>query len=283
MKRDQTSEEKRNRDLPKTEPQKEGSKAKPPDIDEEVEAAFANLEEPEPEKSKKRWLLYLLLLLLLFTSLGFIFNKQIKNFLVGQQSNAIAITDITPTMIEEAYAQEHSYDWDSVRMANYQDILKAQFDNTPKYAIGMVAVPSLKIKLPIFVGIRYDTMLAGAVTLREDQKMGERNYPLISHNMETPGTLFTDLSQIQTGDLIYLTDMTYIYQYHTISLESVEPTRVDLIADVPNETLVTLFTCDQHGYRRWVARGQFDKKVRYQEADKQMADAFGMPENLYLK
>ena len=111
--------------------------------------------------------------------------------------------------------------------------------------------------------------------------MGVGNYALASHYMYDPTLLFAPLVRVELGSSIYLTDLEYIYEYKVTMKEYVEPTRVDVIEDVPDKRQVTLVTCDTSGEHRLILQGELVKKVNGKKAPKDMHDAFELAQNNY--
>lgn len=114
--------------------------------------------------------------------------------------------------------------------------------------IGKMAMPSIGVSLPIYKGEfspdGSDNMLLGAVTNKENQEMGFRNYVLSSHIVNNKQSLFTSLTDVHTGDVVYLTDGETLFTY-TISKEFVvKPTDTYILDDIDNQATLTLYTCN---------------------------------------
>ena len=57
-------------------------------------------------------------------------------------------------------------------------VLKANFDKGKFLTLGQIAIPSVKLNLPIYKGLANEVLLSGAGTMKPTQKMGERK-PLL--------------------------------------------------------------------------------------------------------
>lgn len=143
-------------------------------------------------------------------------------------------------------------------------------EDTRGITVGKLAIPSMGIKLPIIKGIGqtngYDNMLKAAVTNKQGQTMGKRNYVLSSHDIAQENVLFSPLSQTKVGAAIYLTDTMQVYTYRVIRRKTVKANQVAILDDVRQKRLVTLYTCDPDGeivngqtYERTVVVGELVK------------------------
>lgn len=228
------------------------------------------------EKNRmKNWIINTGLIIFLLVGIILIFNNQIKYFIIEHNSEKYAVTNQTVESIAKNQNMEATYDFDSVTPINSTDVIKAEFSDKRLPTIGGVAVPNVSINLPIFKGVTNDGLKWGAVTLSADQVMGQRNYALASHRSRDLDLLFTPLERVEMGDLIYLTDLTNIYTYQTVSKERVLPTRVDVLDEVEGENIVTLITCGEIGGKtRIIVQGELIGTTPVEEATPEMLDAF---------
>ncbi|WP_127849038.1 class A sortase [Lacticaseibacillus hulanensis] len=198
------------------------------------------------KKNGKVWLWRVLLILLLIVSLGLIFNEQIKLFVVDHMSQNSLNTAQQLTADDVANNKKNvkkaNYTFKSVESLDLSVVSKAALNRNLK-PIGLMAVPSVNVHLPILAGIANTNLVVGAGTMKPDQVMGKRNYALAGHHIPHTKVLFTPLENAKLGEKIYLTDMKQIYTY-TISLDKVvDKSQVQYINDVPGKTMVTLITC----------------------------------------
>lgn len=220
------------------------------------------------------------IVLLLLVGLALVFNNQIKNFFIDRMSSQVEISTLTKKDVEKNLQADAGFDFDAVEAVSTEAVMKAQLASAPKNAIGGIAVPSVKLNLAIFKGVSGYTLLYGAATLREDQKMGVGNYALASHNMIDESLLFAPLHHVKNGATIYLTDLTNIYSYKIDSIDMVAPTHTELIQDVPGKTIVTLVTCDAEGKNRLIVQGSLTATTAYKDATDDMLNAFGISRNI---
>ncbi|WP_311779371.1 class A sortase, partial [Enterococcus faecalis] len=121
-------------------------------------------------------------------------------------------------------------------------------DNFEK--LGIIEIPSINLKLAIFKGKPYvndknkeDLMLYGAVTNKKNQKMGKGNYVLASHIISNSNLLFTNINQLEKGDVITLKDSEYTYQYTVYNNFIVSKNEAWVLNDIKDYSILTLYTC----------------------------------------
>lgn len=125
-----------------------------------------------------------LFIVLLLVGLVLVFNKPIRNYLIGMNTNKYQITKVSKKTIEKNKKAKTTYDFDSVQSISAESILKAQMDAQQLPVIGGIAIPDVGLNLPIFKGVGNTELSYGAGTMKENQVMGgENNYALASHHV----------------------------------------------------------------------------------------------------
>ncbi|MGX7420488.1 class A sortase [Carnobacterium gallinarum] len=238
-----------------------------------------NKKEDKKKSNAKSKIINIVAILLLIIGLFLIFLNPIKNWLVETMSASNNVSNVTAAEIKKNNTRDGDFDFDKVVDLDASNIIRARLYQADMAVVGGIAVPDVKINLPITRGISNYNLAVGAGTMKPDQVMGEGNYALAGHNMIDKGLLFSPLDKLNMGDEIYLTDLEYIYVYKTSFIETVNPDRVDLIDDVEGKKLVTLVTCNPDGSKRLVIQGEFEKKVPMKKATKAMKAAFDLEKN----
>lgn len=238
------------------------------------------------EKKKKRRGTTLLALFLAIVGIVLLFADSIRNYVLMEQvkNQTQSILTISAEELESNKNQEVTYNFDEIESVSIQSVLEATTNRTKVPTIGMVSVPSVGINLTILKGVSNLNMLIGAGTLTAEQKMGEGNYSLASHYLDSSfgeNLLFTPLPKVKLGEKIYLTDLENIYEYEVFYNELVEPTRVDLIEEVPNKKIVTLITCGEQGAMRYVIQGELKNVTPMDQADATLKGVFGLESRTY--
>lgn len=209
-----------------------------------------------------------------------VFNEPIQTYLIARASDNV-MNDVPATKenFEKNQQAEASFDFDAVEELTLSDIFAMQ--NMASYVpvIAQIAVPSVDLHLPIAKGVEEIALATGAGTMKPDQQLGEGNYALASHNLEGTDVLFSPLHQAQLGDVIYLTDLQYVYTYEITISEVIPPTAVYVLDDIPNKRLLTLITCAFNGEERLHIQGTFVDKTPIDAATEEMTNAFELQQN----
>ncbi|CRH91931.1 Sortase (surface protein transpeptidase) [Chlamydia trachomatis] len=210
--------------------------------------------------------------LLLLISLALIFNSSIRNMIIANNTNRYQISKVTKKEIKKNQTAKTTFDFDQVESISTEKVLQAQWDAQQLPVIGGIAIPDLKINLPIFKGLSNTALMYGAGTMKEDQKMGEGNYSLASHHIfgiaGASDTLFSPLEKAKNGMKIYVTDKETIYVYTITTVETVAPDRVDVINDILGQKTITLVTCeDLDATMRTIVQGELTETISYKDAD----------------
>lgn len=132
-------------------------------------------------------------------------------------------------------------------------MVRNRFHELP--TIGRISIPDVELELPILYGLDNENLAVGAGTMNPDQQMGIGNYALAGHYTQSPTALFGPLHLISVGTPIYVTDMMNTFQYEVTSLETVPPTRVDVLEPTAGPT-ITLVTCTFDATERLIVKGR---------------------------
>lgn len=189
----------------------------------------------------------------------------VKN--MSQQAQAKAYTPVNDIVKvnNEVKEVEPVYNFEEVQSLSIWDVLVAQASVKDIPVIGSIHIPNVELTLPIMTGVGKSALAVGAGTMKKDQAMGEGNYSLASHYFEGKDILFGPLYDLKTGDSIYLTDKSYMYEYTTTEVKVIEATDVYIIEDIPEETILTLITCAENGTKRLAVRAEFISRTAIEQ------------------
>lgn len=201
----------------------------------------------------------ILIAVLFAISLFLLASPLISSYLTGQNQRA-ALTSLNRRQIKANEHKKGQFDFDKVHDLNAISSVKARLHNTAN-AIGALAIPAVKLYLPILKGLSDTALSTGAGTMRADQKMGQGNYPLAGHYMTRYGNLFSPIARLKPNDRVYLTNLAHVYVYRVHTVTKVPPTAVYLVANTPQK-IVTLITCADGGKNRTAVRAKLIKKVK---------------------
>lgn len=84
---------------------------------------------------------------------------------------------------------------------------------------------------------------------------------------------------MEKGAVVYLTDLNTIYEYEITEQRTIEATEIEVLTDNPNETVLTLITCDDDGVTRLLTIARFVKEIPVEEATSEVLKAFDLNVN----
>lgn len=126
---------------------------------------------------------------------------------------------------------------------NYNSILNIH-DN-----IGYVEIPAIHVFLPIYHGSSEPVLQKGVGHMPNTAFPigGKGNHSVLTGHTELPtAKLFTDLDQVNVGDVFYLTVLGKKLAYEVDRIIVVKPDETDELRPVAGKDYVTLVTCTPH-------------------------------------
>ena len=237
------------------------------------------------KESKVNPALFLASLLIFAAGVGIFVYPAVSNRLAERrQAEAIEryeadVTVLEPEEIEEQKARAREYNQNLaedelhdpflqgdqyVISSGYNDVLNYNEDGIMAY----VEIPCIDVNLPIYHGTSEEVLQKGAGHLAASSLPigGEGTPSVISAHRGLPSAkLFTDLDEMEIGDVfcIHVLDETLAYQVDQI--ETVEPDELNSLQVVKGRDLVTLLTCTPYAVNthRLLVRGT---RIPYEEA-----------------
>lgn len=113
-------------------------------------------------------------------------------------------------------------------------------------AIGYIEIPSIDVKLPLYVGATTDNMASGAAILSNTSMPigGENtNCVIAGHRGYYGGKFFKDIEEISVGDSVFVTNPWETLEYIVEGFDIIEPSDADAVKIRDGKELVTLLTC----------------------------------------
>ncbi|EEI19792.1 sortase family protein [Lentilactobacillus buchneri ATCC 11577] len=222
--------------------------------------------------------------LLVIVALVLIFNRPIKNKVIGSYQPKVTRQEVAATnrrtqKKSKRHQQNVSYNFKKVKSLDFETALRSRLNSQQIEQAGQILIPKSGIHLPIGLGVSNSTLALAAGTMRANQKMGRGNYPLAGHHMVNRKILFGPLYfKTRVGQTIYLTDMNRVYQYQVYQRAFIAATRVDVIKQT-KKPIVTLVTCDATGKGRLLIRGRLVKTFKLRDATQKIKRALLRPAN----
>ncbi|MDN3955142.1 class A sortase [Sporolactobacillus laevolacticus] len=185
-----------------------------------------------------------LIVILILAGAALIVSPFLKEGLIGFLSAKYNTEKLTATQLAKNNQRDASYDFSKIQPPSFFETVKASAYVNSKAMIGQIQIKRLRIKLPILKGTTSANLLAGATTMRPDQRMGEGNYPLAGHHMRRENLLFGPLMRTKIGDQIMITNLKKDYVYKVVSKKIISESEGAVI-DQTKDKRITLVTCDK--------------------------------------
>ena len=169
---------------------------------------------------------------------------------------------ITPgTAAEESYSRESLL----AASVEYDSLLNITGEGT----MGYVVIPKIKVNLPIYHGTGNDSLDRGVGHLLGSSLPvgGENTHAILTgHSGMATQKMFTDLEQLDIGDVFYLQILNETLAYQVIEINTVLPHDTSLLGITHGEDYCTLVTCTPYGVNthRLLVRGS---RIPYEEAE----------------
>lgn len=149
---------------------------------------------------------------------------------------------ITPGAAEEVYTQESI-------IAASEDYVN-QLNVGGSGIMGYIEIPKIHVDLPIYHGTGSDSLDRGTGHLLGSSLPvgGESTHTIITgHSGMASQKMFTDLEQLQEGDVFYLRVLDETLAYEVRAVHTVLPHDTTYLGIVPGQDLCTLVTCTPTG------------------------------------
>ena len=130
----------------------------------------------------------------------------------------------------------------AVDTTEYDTLLQA----TQEGVMGYVEIPSIDVMLPIYHGVGADILAKGVGHLPETSLPvgGKSTHAVLAgHSGMSNARLFTDLPELEVGDVFYIHIYDRTLTYTVNQIKTVLPTNTADLTIVPKQDYVTLITC----------------------------------------
>lgn len=160
-------------------------------------------------------------------------------------------------------------------LRNYNDILNINGNGV----FGYIAIDKIGVELPIYHGTS-DAVLNVAVGHLQGTSLpvgGESTHCVLSAHRGLPSAkLFTDLDELELGDVFIMTVLDQVLTYQVDQIKIVTPNEVDDLYVTEGEDYCTLLTCTPYGINthRLLVRGKRIETVEEKAAIYVPADGF---------
>jgi sortase A len=183
--------------------------------------------------------------------------------LLEAKEKAIAYNDsITPgASVEDAYSQEALIN----ATRDYEGLLNIANDGI----MGYLKIPKIGVQLPIYHGTDNDSLERGIGHLLGSSLPvgGDSTHTILTaHSGMASQKMFSDLPQLEVGDVFYLRILGETLAYQVDQINTVLPHDTTFLGIEQGEDLATLVTCTPFGVNthRLLVRGE---RIPYEEAE----------------
>lgn len=224
----------------------------------------------------------LALLLTLYPVISNLYNQEHQSLIKTEYEEVVAQTDtaefdrirklavaynkaITPGTAGETYSQE-------AILAASEDY-DAQLNLSGSGIMGYVKIPKIQVELPIYHGTGSDSLERGTGHLLGSSLPigGESVHTIITgHSGMASQKMFTDLEQLEIGDVFYLHVLDAVLAYQVYFKEPVVPHDSSRLGIIQGKDLCTLITCYPTGVNthRLLVQGE---RIPYEQAQEVQA------------
>lgn len=235
---------------------------------------------------KRRYLTVFISAVLFLLALGLTLYPVISNYVNQKHASTIQtayqeiLNQTDDSEIQKAKERAHAYNQtlvpgtagegftqEAIRSAseNYVN----QLNLSGSGIMGYVEIPRISVNLPIYHGSDAETLERGTGHLLGSSLPvgGESTHAVITgHSGMASQKMFTDLEQLEPGDVFYLRVLDEVLAYQVEEVNKVLPHDTSLLGITPGEDLCTLVTCYPTGVNthRLLVRGT---RIPYEEAE----------------
>ena len=222
---------------------------------------------------KKHWTTLLLLIILLI-GVGILCYPTFADWWNSfHQSRAIAgyadeVSKIDDATYKKMLQDAHAYNKTLLKKGDgrfnmtdeEREVYNSLLDVSGTGIMGYVEIPKINVSLPIYHGTE-ETILQIAVGHIEGSSLpvgGEGTHCVISGHRGLPSAkLFTDLDQLQEGDIVQITVLDETLTYEIDQIRIVLPNELEELRIDPKKDYLTLVTCTPYGINshRMLVRG----------------------------
>lgn len=127
--------------------------------------------------------------------------------------------------------------------------------------MGYISIPKIDVRIPIYHGTSSDILQKGVGHLEGSSFPvgGENIHAILSAHRGLPSSrLFTDLDQLEEGDVFYIYILDQVFAYQVNQVLVTEPSETDALRIVDGKDYVTLVTCTPYAINthRLLVRGE---------------------------
>ena len=237
---------------------------------------------------KHRKIIYIVAGLVFLLALGLTLYPIVSNYVNARYASQIhtayqeVIQQTDNTALEKARNQAAAYNAAITPGTNYsqegQEAAAEDYENLLNLGgdgiMGYVEIPKIQVLLPIFHGTESGTLERGVGHLLGSSLPvgGESTHAILTgHSGMASQKMFTDLEQLETGDVFYLQVLGDTLAYQVDQIHTVLPHDTTRLGVESGQDLCTLVTCTPYGVNshRLLVQGC---RIPYEEAEELVSE-----------
>ena len=241
---------------------------------------------------KKRVFILLPLLLLFLLGLGLVAYPIVSSYYTEKHQSQVhtqyqeVLERADSREIEEARTAAESYNQLLASGATAAELEALDYDSLLNLAgngiMGYVEIPAIDVLLPICHGVGEDSLERGAGHMPTTSLPigGRGTHTVISaHSGMATARMFTDLEQLEAGDVFYLHVLNEALSYEVDQILVVKPYQIDALKIDRGQDYVTLITCTPYGVNshRLLVRGHRIEPEAEENASNEIASLQAEP------
>lgn len=197
----------------------------------------------------KKKSLTILSIFLILTGILILFLPQISSKVIEKRTkeNAEQVENISAEKLQDNLKTEAEFDFDSILEISPSQTFSSSNKIDEDLILGRLLIPSIDLNLTLYNGVTNEILHAGLGTMRPGLQMGEGNFPIAGHYSRNKNALFGNLTALELGDFIYLTDNNQVYEYQVYDTKVVKPTELewieDQVAEEHGDSVISLMNC----------------------------------------
>jgi sortase A len=180
------------------------------------------------------------------------------------------------SMLREAWAEAERYNvnrkpiqYSAAAMTAAEEFYETLLNLKGNVVMGYVEIPKISVYLPIYHGTDGATLERGVGHLLGSSLPvgGEGSHCVLTgHTGMSSQRLFTDLEQLDEGDVFYLHILDQVLAYQVDAINTVAPYETSQLCGIEGRDLCTLITCTPYGVNshRLLVRGT---RIPYEAAE----------------
>lgn len=248
-------------------------------------------------KEKGSCLLTLVIILIFLAGAGVLFYPTFSNLWNTYRNNQL-ISEYSQT-VQDIPKTDYSAMWEAAREYNRQHTVntivdvfdeenKKEYEMSHPYdtlldlsgngVMGYINIPKINVQLAIYHGVGEHALENGVGHIEGTSLPigGKSTHSVLSAHRGLPqAKLFTDLDQMEAGDMFFITVLDEKLAYQVDQIKTVLPEETDDLAIADGEDYCTLVTCTPYGVNshRMLVRGKRVELTQEEEAQVEEAQA----------